>query len=192
MLQYCTVPLSQRWHTRLLSHNTFVAATFKLSNIPVRLAVDVARSRSALSRAHIVKHGVTSDIDGDHHLVTLTIQAPQICLSCPLTFVVVDDLLSDIALGSDWFHRTEVDVLPWFPRYHDYPTSENDHTLSVHADTLNESSAVTSSADTFSAQPNNAFPGLHPMTKTQLVSAAKKHGLRLAAQTKCPKIAQKL
>jgi len=53
-----------------------------MSNIPVQLAIDIARIGLALSQAHIVKHNITSNIDDEHHLATLTIQVPQIC--CPV------------------------------------------------------------------------------------------------------------
>ena len=77
--------------------------TATLSNIPVRLAVDRARVTSALNRTHIVQRSVCSNVDHHHHLATLTIQTPDISLSCPLTFDVIDGLQCDVALGTDWF-----------------------------------------------------------------------------------------
>ena len=62
---------------------------------------------SALNQTHIVQCGIGSNVDYHHHLTTLTVQTPQMSISCPLTFDVVNGLHCDIVLGADWFDQQQ-------------------------------------------------------------------------------------
>jgi len=106
----CTSPQFEQGLWQRQQPLRVLVMTMTLSNIPVRLAVDHARVTSALSRAYILQQGISSNVDHNHHLATLTIQTPEMSLSCPLTFEVVDGLQCDIAVATDWFDRTTVDI----------------------------------------------------------------------------------
>src|SRR5882762_9810682 len=100
----------------------------------------------------------------------LTIQVPQICLSCPLTFVVVNDVEPDVVLGADWFHRTNMDVSHCFPPYHDGGPYPNDYALPVHADSSHHISSQSLPADPLIVADKTVFLEVHCMMRHQLIN----------------------
>src|SRR5882762_823661 len=89
-----------------------MAAT--LSNTLVGAAVNIEQNMSALSTQYLAEHSIAPNVDHDHHLAMLTIQTPDVCVSCPITFVVIPNLQFDVVIGNDWNHQTSTDISTCF------------------------------------------------------------------------------
>jgi len=164
-----------------------MAAT--LSNIPVRAAVNIEQTTSALSAQYLVEHDIAPNVDGYHHLATLTIQTPDLCVSCPMTFVVVPILQFDVIIGHDWNRRTSTDISMWFAVYDDV-TIVDDNILPVHADTpvIHAQSASPVPAYHQGRAMLDLLPQVHCMTKTQLSSLMQRHSVARGPQSNVDKM----